>query len=469
MLALLLGSAVAQARLMTVEDHLKIQSLGPIEVSAAGELATGRTVYEVRGRQDGSSVLSMRWSPDGSRLAYLRADRHGKVSLALWDAASGRSRTLVANSVRPFYPYVRWASSDRPAAAFAWIGAEEILFTQADDPMADALQPESALARARVGGNSVRVWQTSNVSMCRPFDRLATVRLNGTVREVARGPILAASLAPDASVIAVITAVKHLQPPRTAPLPAHLYSQPAADGTPFMQWELVVLTRQNGTWKPTGEPINGKGSITPDMLPGWKPDGTELAGCRAPAGAVRHGAELPGARGHIPRVVRAAGAGSRRLRCGSEDSDAESVGGRARDANPDGDGCRRERAEGHRNPRCEPAQVLARQMMHEYPGSSDLPPVNNLLMKMGGPPYELLEKYVRNSPLLNIRNASTPALIIQGSEDGFADGERLFNTLCRMGVDAELLYYWGEGHIVQGPANVRDMTPRTLDWVMARM
>ncbi len=108
-------------------------------------------------------------------------------------------------------------------------------------------------------------------------------------------------------------------------------------------------------------------------------------------------------------------------------------------------------------------------MMHEYPGSSDLPPVNNLLMKMGGPPYELLEKYVRNSPLLNIRNASTPALIIQGSEDGFADGERLFNTLCRMGVDAELLYYWGEGHIVQGPANVRDMTPRTLDWVMARM
>jgi dipeptidyl aminopeptidase/acylaminoacyl peptidase len=118
---------------------------------------------------------------------------------------------------------------------------------------------------------------------------------------------------------------------------------------------------------------------------------------------------------------------------------------------------------------CGPAQVVGKQIAHEYPGSSELPPSNNLLMKLGAPPYLALAKYLRNSPLLDIRQAETPALLIQGSEDGFSDGERAFNTLYRLGTDVELLYYWGEGHVISGPANVRDMTERTVRWALARL
>jgi dipeptidyl aminopeptidase/acylaminoacyl peptidase len=118
---------------------------------------------------------------------------------------------------------------------------------------------------------------------------------------------------------------------------------------------------------------------------------------------------------------------------------------------------------------CGPAQVVGKQIAHEYPGSSELPPSNNLLMKLGAPPYLALAKYLRNSPLLDIKEAETPALLIQGSEDGFSDGERAFNTLYRLGTDVELLYYWGEGHVISGPANVRDMTERTVRWALARL
>ncbi len=118
---------------------------------------------------------------------------------------------------------------------------------------------------------------------------------------------------------------------------------------------------------------------------------------------------------------------------------------------------------------CGAAEVLNHQMMHEYLGSSDMPPVNNLIMKLGGPPYARLATYVRNSPLLDMGRARTPTLIIQGSEDGFPDGQRTFNTLYRLGVDAELLWYWGEGHMISGPANVRDMTERSVEWILEKL
>jgi dipeptidyl aminopeptidase/acylaminoacyl peptidase len=113
-------------------------------------------------------------------------------------------------------------------------------------------------------------------------------------------------------------------------------------------------------------------------------------------------------------------------------------------------------------------------MLHEDPGSNepgvyDDPAYGNMMMRMGSPFYAAFAKYVRNSPLLNLASAKTPTLIIQGEEDGFADGERVFNTLYRLGVDAQLLYYWGEGHTIEGPGNVRNMTAQTVAWLLEHL
>lgn len=116
---------------------------------------------------------------------------------------------------------------------------------------------------------------------------------------------------------------------------------------------------------------------------------------------------------------------------------------------------------------CAAAHVAYREAAHEDPGTPELSfEPNNNLMRMEGPLYLQRDKYVRNSPLLNMQNANTPTLIIQGATDGFFDGERIFNTLYRRGVDAELAFYWGEGHVLAGPENLRDMMERIVSWTL---
>ncbi|MEJ0037782.1 MAG: prolyl oligopeptidase family serine peptidase [Gammaproteobacteria bacterium] len=120
--------------------------------------------------------------------------------------------------------------------------------------------------------------------------------------------------------------------------------------------------------------------------------------------------------------------------------------------------------------RCGAAQIIVKQMSHEDTGAPELVGYHtNMIMRMGNPPYLDREKYARGSPLNELGNASTPALIIQGGDDDFNDGERLYNTLYRMGVDAELLYYWGENHSIAGPENVRDMVERAVSWMMEHL
>lgn len=117
--------------------------------------------------------------------------------------------------------------------------------------------------------------------------------------------------------------------------------------------------------------------------------------------------------------------------------------------------------------KCGAAQVLVKQMSHEDPGSAESRGYHkNMIMRMGGPPYDNIEKYIRNSPIYHLSKAVTPTLIIQGQQDGFNDGERLYNTLYRRGVDAKLLYYWGEGHGVESPENIIHMNEQILEWVI---
>jgi hypothetical protein len=58
-------------------------------------------------------------------------------------------------------------------------------------------------------------------------------------------------------------------------------------------------------------------------------------------------------------------------------------------------------------------------------------------------------------------------MIIQGDMDlsvSIQQGEEFFRSLQRQGKRAEFVRYWGEGHVLQSPANIRDAWNRIFAW-----
>jgi dipeptidyl aminopeptidase/acylaminoacyl peptidase len=86
---------------------------------------------------------------------------------------------------------------------------------------------------------------------------------------------------------------------------------------------------------------------------------------------------------------------------------------------------------------------------------------------MGAPPWKDVARYLRNSPLFAVERVHTPLLIVYGDLDlvGMEQGEEFFSALYRQGKRAELVRYWGEGHSVETPANVRDLWARAFAWL----
>lgn len=86
---------------------------------------------------------------------------------------------------------------------------------------------------------------------------------------------------------------------------------------------------------------------------------------------------------------------------------------------------------------------------------------------MGNPPWKDLGRYLRNSPILYVDRVKTPVMIIQGDLDYVAiqQGEEFFNALYRQGKRAEFVRYWGEGHVLESPANILDMWNRIFGWL----
>lgn len=85
---------------------------------------------------------------------------------------------------------------------------------------------------------------------------------------------------------------------------------------------------------------------------------------------------------------------------------------------------------------------------------------------MGSPPWNDLGRYIRNSPIFAVDRVRTPIMIIQGDMDYVAlqQGEEFFFSLYRQGKRAEFVRYWGEGHVLESPANIRDMWSRIFAW-----
>jgi dipeptidyl aminopeptidase/acylaminoacyl peptidase len=86
--------------------------------------------------------------------------------------------------------------------------------------------------------------------------------------------------------------------------------------------------------------------------------------------------------------------------------------------------------------------------------------------RMGSPPWKDIGRYLRNSPLFYVERVKTPLMIIQGDMDYVAlqQGEQFFTALYRQGKRASFVRYWGEGHVLEGPANIRDMWERIYAW-----
>jgi len=88
-------------------------------------------------------------------------------------------------------------------------------------------------------------------------------------------------------------------------------------------------------------------------------------------------------------------------------------------------------------------------------------------LRMGVAPWQDPERYVRNSPLFAAGDVQTPLLIIQGDMDyvPLQQGEQFFSALYRQGKRARFVRYWGEGHVLQSPANIQDMWQQIFDWL----
>ena len=88
-------------------------------------------------------------------------------------------------------------------------------------------------------------------------------------------------------------------------------------------------------------------------------------------------------------------------------------------------------------------------------------------MGLGGPPSEDLWRYLRNTPLFYFDRVTTPLMIVHGDMDGapIQQGEEAFTALSRLGRRAKFVRYWGEGHVISSPANVRHLWGQIFDWL----
>ncbi len=104
----------------------------------------------------------------------------------------------------------------------------------------------------------------------------------------------------------------------------------------------------------------------------------------------------------------------------------------------------------------------------DYPNqkSSNQALVIESVLSLRLPPWDDMERYLRNSPTTYVSRVQTPLMIIQGDLDGIPieQGEEFFMALQRQGKRAEFVRYWGEGHVFQSPANIRDVWERIFAW-----
>jgi fermentation-respiration switch protein FrsA (DUF1100 family) len=81
--------------------------------------------------------------------------------------------------------------------------------------------------------------------------------------------------------------------------------------------------------------------------------------------------------------------------------------------------------------------------------------------------WDLLDAYLRNSPVFHAKKVTTPLMLLHNDKDGAVDfnqGVEYFNTLRRLNKPVVMLQYKGENHGLVKPANVRDYSRRMREF-----
>ena len=83
-------------------------------------------------------------------------------------------------------------------------------------------------------------------------------------------------------------------------------------------------------------------------------------------------------------------------------------------------------------------------------------------------PYENLAGFQKSSPIVYIKNARTPTLILQGeadTTDPISQSQMLYRGLKRYNVPAEFVVYPREPHGLRERNHIVDRYRRSLEWI----
>jgi dipeptidyl aminopeptidase/acylaminoacyl peptidase len=86
---------------------------------------------------------------------------------------------------------------------------------------------------------------------------------------------------------------------------------------------------------------------------------------------------------------------------------------------------------------------------------------------LGGPPWKQWLRYIDNSPIFSVNHIRTPLLITAGDLDSvpIQQSEECFRALVRQNRPVRLVRYWGEGHRLTNPENVRNYWWQIFRWL----
>ena len=86
--------------------------------------------------------------------------------------------------------------------------------------------------------------------------------------------------------------------------------------------------------------------------------------------------------------------------------------------------------------------------------------------RMGVPPWDDRLQWIENSPIYYLNRVETPLLLLHGDLDYVSIGqaEEMFAGLKRLEKEVEFVRYFGEGHVMSKPANIRDSWRRIVAW-----
>ena len=85
---------------------------------------------------------------------------------------------------------------------------------------------------------------------------------------------------------------------------------------------------------------------------------------------------------------------------------------------------------------------------------------------LGPTPWADRERWYRNNPIYHFDRVRTPLMIVHADNDIFymSQADVAFQALHRLGRRVRYVRYWGEGHVIQSPANIRDLWSRMYEW-----